>query len=189
MGRQVGQYGPDAPVLDLLEEHGVELGDQRDQLGAPVIVAQAHALAGDAAEIGQLMVAHGLGRRPRGRHLDDLAELVDLLQVAGGVLGDDRTPERVQLHQAVLLEAGQGLPDRGLADAQALGDVGLAERLARRDPQLHDRGLELVVDRVGHRAALGELAEHGRDVGVAAAAGGRAGHVVRGAEAPLPSLW
>src|SRR5258708_36063438 len=84
------------------------------------------------------MVAHGLGRRPRGRHLDDLAELVDLLQVAGGVLGDDRTPERVQLHQAVLLEAGPGVPRPRPAHAPAPGDVSLAEPLPPPGRPPHD---------------------------------------------------
>ena len=59
-------------------------------------------------------------------------------QVTGGD-GLDAGPDApADVHQALVLQGGQGLPHGGAADAEPLGQMGLAEQLAGFDDAVAD---------------------------------------------------
>ena len=82
-----------------------------------------------------------------GVRLEQLAQLVDLEQVAVGELGHERAPVRLQPHQPVALQPAQRLAHRRLRHAELAGHRVLVDALVRRQPAAHDRHAQRVVNR------------------------------------------
>src|SRR6202034_4929309 len=154
----VADHLVDAAVSRLGVEGQVELLDQPGQL---LLFARDHLAVRQAClagpnllrQLGQRVPADVQRGLPGARPLEQLPQLVDLAQVGVAVTRHDRAPVRGDVHEAVLLQADERVPQRRLAHAEAGDQLDLPQHRARRQggaddvvPQLQVNGvLELPV--------------------------------------------
>ena len=104
------------------------------------------------------LVRHPLGGQPRGMRLERRADLVEPRDVLGVDIGHQRAAARAHLDEMLEREPLDGLAQRRAPDAELAHELVLAQRGARRQPQVDDpiaqtevRAIGELLGRRGHR--------------------------------------